>query len=172
MSTWNIFSETYLKELPWKLQRYGLNFYLSCREVYYIIVLIHCRLIQPPQWRGGPGGRLAPVVGLSAPWPPAPRAVGAAPQNAAHILPEQLLMPFFLLAVVSTQVPHWLVVPGDHWGTADYICESLSATEFPSLCFKVLQQDEGVKEKGQRPWGKRMHTFSLWLKSSVKSVIL
>ena len=45
MSTWNIFSETYLKELPWKLQRYGLNFYLNCRELYYIVVLIHCCLI-------------------------------------------------------------------------------------------------------------------------------
>ena len=159
MSTWNIFSETYLRELPWKLQRYGLNFCLSCGEIC-IVVWIRCRLIAA-----------TPVVG-SLPAPRAPRAVGAAQQTAAHILPEQLVTPPFLSAVVSTQVPHWLVVAGDHRGAADYVCESLSAIEFPSLCFKVLQQVEGVKEKGQRPWGKRMNTFSLWLKSSVKSIIL
>ena len=34
------------------------------------------------------------------------RAVGAAQQTAARILPEQLLMPPFLSAVVSTQVPY------------------------------------------------------------------
>lgn len=42
----------------------------------------------------------------SLPAPRAPRAVGAAQQTAAHILPEQLVTPPFLSAVVSTQVPH------------------------------------------------------------------
>ena len=172
MSTWNIFSETYLKELPWKLQRYGLNFYLNCRELYYIVVLIHCCLIPATPVEGRTWRQTCLSGWALCPPTPAPRAVGAAQQNAAHTLPEQLLTPSFLLAVVSTQVPHWLVVPGDHWGTAVYICESLSAIEFPSVCFKVLQQDEGVKEKGQGPWGRRMHTFSLWLMSSVKSIIL
>lgn len=173
MSTWNIFSETYLKELPWKLQRYGLNFSLSCREIC-IVVWIHCHLIPAAPVEGRTWRETCPSGWALCPPHPrrTPRAVGAAQQTAAHILPEQLLMPPFLSAVVSTQVPHWLVVPGDHWGAADYVCERLSAIEFPSLCFKVLQQNEGVKEKGQRPWGKRMNTFSLWLKSSVKCIIL
>lgn len=42
----------------------------------------------------------------SLPVPRAPRAGGAAQQTAAHILPEQLVTPPFLSAVVSTQVPH------------------------------------------------------------------
>lgn len=101
MSIWNIFSETYLKELPWKLRRYDLSFYLCWGEIR-IVVLVHCSLVLGRRVEGRacgePGGTVASAVGASA----SLCSSGSSAESAttARILSEMLLKsPPFLVVV-------------------------------------------------------------------------
>ena len=173
MSTWNRFSETARKELPWKLQRYGLNFYLNCRELYYILVLIHCCLIPATPVEGRTWRQTCLSGWALCPPTPGPQSSGGSSTECSPHPPRATSDTFLPLSSClntgSTLIGGpWRSLRNSSLYMWEFICHWVSF----SVSFKVLQQDEGVKEKGQGPWGRRMHTFSLWLKSSVKSIIL
>lgn len=82
---------------------------------------------------------------LPTPLPPHPQSGGGSSADCSLHPSRCNLWCLLPLSSYLTQVPHWLVVPGDHWRSR-YACERLSAISF------LLQSCNKMRGK-EKVWG-------------------